>query len=250
LETILISQRSLNPRAVIFVEFFGLSGAGKTILSKELERQLAGNGVQVVSRHDQLADECTPLHRHFRRSRFVLFGLTRRPFLFWSVLRMILLAGQGAERDLFKVIWNFWCVMGWYLWHRAGLNGATLAIVDQGLLQAIWSVRFKARSRRGDWVQLLKDIGISDILFVKLNLSPALARDRLLARECINSRLASFGNGGNESRWWQANEMLDEVLIDLQPIIHEGQVVTLRDDGNTSPSVLVQELLAVQEFLQ
>ncbi|MCC5987296.1 MAG: AAA family ATPase [Pararhodobacter sp.] len=182
----------------MIVEFLGLPGSGKTTLATELGRQLSTDGADVVMRGEVLADERSVAVRHLRRARYVAALAIRTPRLFLRALRLIRKDGQQNLRAVLKVCWNIWCVLGWYGWLSRHRRQAVV-IVDQGLAQAVLSIRLSAVDTTADWRGFLREYGRIDAVVIT-ECDPSLLKARLEARKGQVSRLSEISH---QDRHWQ-----------------------------------------------
>jgi len=231
-------------QAIRIIEFVGISGSGKTTLATALAQEMIREGYAVVTRTEDMKDTLDPLRRHARRMRFVLFGLIKKPGLFVEALRLIFSDGQRTLRDLAKVSWNLWCVLGWYLWLYAGQAGQVTAIADQGLFQALWSIRFTARRTGADWKCFLRDFGLSEILLVEVQASSALARHRLATRDQGNSRIASLTDIGKETDWQRGAELMNAIVSCAKSSLALGKLLRIENGADTGPEAGARKVLA------
>lgn len=184
-------------RTLMIVEFLGLPGSGKTTIAKKLTRHLCASDAAVLTRGDALADERRVLQRHLWRARYVVATAMRAPRPFMRALRLIQVDGQHSLRAALKVCWNMWCVLGWYGWLARNHRG--LVIVDQGLAQAVWSVRLSALRSEADWAGFLRQCGMIDGVVIT-ECDPSVLKARLAARDGQVSRLSGRSL---EDRYWQ-----------------------------------------------
>lgn len=172
-----------------FVEFLGLPGSGKTTIADSLIDLLSANGHRVVSRRKAMSDDMPPLRKHGARSRYVLGAICRHPAIFYRVFRLIQKDGQSSARAFAKVCWNMWCVLGWYDSLDRNAKDA-IVIVDQGLAQAVWSVRLSALRSDSDWAAFLTTLPVGPGLFAIVVSTVDVAQQRLAARTHGRSRLS------------------------------------------------------------
>lgn len=178
------------------IEFMGLPGSGKSTLARALATALCGQGVHVVERRDELAGKRI---RHLIRARFALAGWLLRPRDMLRGFRLIVQDGQPSVYSYAKVTWILWNTIGWYALVQ---RKAQIVIVDQGLIQAVWSIRLKSIRTVADWLSFLKAMNVIDgIVMVKA--SAENASDRLKLRELEISRLS---NTSAEDPLWQVGK--------------------------------------------
>ena len=195
------------------IEFAGLPGSGKTTIVNRLASDLLFERETVYTRNKMMADDKSAMARHAVRARYVLRGLMTRPGLFLGALRLIRQDGQASLLSLAKVCWNFWCVLGWYLWlGRHAQSGVVL--VDQGIIQAIWSVRFAAKRNEADWREFIASLPFEIDTVVVLWCDLAVVQERLSGRVGSYSRLERPGNSGDD--WSRASAEL-EALVNVTP---------------------------------
>lgn len=144
-----LPERRVGP----VVEFVGLPNSGKTHFAKILVSELLRNSPRVAFRHFALADTRPLFLRHAIRARYVLSTAVRCPRPFAIALKLIATDRQQSAYRFARVAWNLWCVMGWYGWLSRHHSGPIVA--DQGLVQAIWSIRVSAQRNIVDWTKFM-----------------------------------------------------------------------------------------------
>lgn len=224
----------LSPRSTIkFVEFFGLPGAGKTTIARHLEKVLRENGLRTVSRSAVLADRMPFLLRQFKRSLIVVRNLRECWHFDILALRIILASGQASLKDLCKVTWNI-CSVSAFMANsrRADID---VAVVDQGLLQAIWSIRLRSSKAlsRELCAQLLFSAGLREVLFIFVQPEILVARSRLSGRTAKDTRLQSMPRDDVDDPWEVAASEIKNLIEFLGEVssLHdiENQLITIND---------------------
>lgn len=228
----------------LVVEFFGLSGAGKSTICKAVKRHLAGRGLPVVDLATSLGDDQAAwIARHWRRAGYVLYGFMRRPLESVLLVKLVLQDGQTSVRNLMKVCWNFWSILGWYAWLYRRLPPDYIVLVDQGLVQAVWSIRFSARVQQADWAAFLTRCGLSHMMLVALQTPPDVARQRLAARAAGSSRMEAYARDGFQKEWSKAAALFEELSEVLAGVSPAPKTVKIDDDGSRNADMLAQAVL-------
>lgn len=195
-----------------FVEFVGLPGSGKSTIANCLEAELKLCGLQVVSRTSILADTSPFFRRHARR----LWVVARNAWTCRDLYRRsFLLARQSRQEtvwDLAKVSWNLWTVMA--LIAEGDRRQGTTVIVDQGLLQAIWSVQLTASQpfSPDQWKDLLLIAGIRSVLIVNIQSEIEVAYSRASTRNSNTSRLTHRVWNDAEMQWQSAADIIGDLM--------------------------------------
>ena len=181
----------------ILIEFVGLPGAGKTTLARKVAQEIRVSNQLVITRSTELADDSWSVVRHVIRARYVLSSALREPKMFLASARLIHEDGQPNIISFAKVCWNLWWVLGGYGWLARNRGGVT--VVDQGIMQAIWSVRLSALRSVADWAGFLRDFPMIDGIVI-VDCSLGTAQQRLNMRIGNTSRL---GCVTSRDRIWQ-----------------------------------------------
>jgi len=241
-----MSGGTLSPRpAIKFVEFIGLPGAGKTTIATHLEKILREHGFRIVSRSAALADRMPFVLRQFKRSLIVARTLHKCWHLDILALRIILASGQDSLKDLCKVTWNI-CSVAAFMANsrRADID---VAVVDQGLLQAIWSIRLRSSKAlyRELCAQLLLSAGLRDVLFIFVQSEIPVARNRLSGRTAKETRLQSRPRDDIDGPWEVAAAEMKSLIEFLGEIASldntENQLVTVNNSFK-SPETAAAEV--------
>ena len=162
------------------LEFFGLPGSGKSTLARACWALLADREPRVVFGPSVTRDEVPICPRTLAR-----LGLIGRSLPFDTAERRTvrLIAGlpQPSPKDRAKVLFNALTVAA--LYRRIG-RGAGGFIVDQGVLQAIWSayLRSPARFAAALWAGPLAAEAVPGRVYVCVSTPVATCIDRLAAR--------------------------------------------------------------------
>ena len=124
-------------RAVLSVEFLGLPGSGKSALSCRLGRFLSERGFAVDETSFHLSHGPRRMVRVVRKSIHVCAEILRHPVYAAGVIATVGATGQPGHWIFLKMSFN-WLLVSSLL--RAPRHGATIALHDQGLFQALWSI--------------------------------------------------------------------------------------------------------------
>jgi len=125
----------------ILVEFLGLPGAGKSSLSLRVGEELSKRGVHVNQSTYDLSRAMPGLHRYLRKAGYFAREILGHIRHAGSSTRAILATRQASLAEMGRVVFNFLYMCG--LMRRSSrLPGVHL--FDQGLFQALWSIRFRA----------------------------------------------------------------------------------------------------------
>ncbi len=223
--------------AIKFIEFVGLPGAGKTTVAARLETALRDNGIRTVSRSVVLADNSPFIWRQCRRLLIVTRNISRCWHLYYLSLKLILASGQKSVRDMVKVTWNVWSVLALMANSRAA--GHHIVVVDQGLLQAVWSIQLRSTKALSfdSWSKLLLTAGITDILFIHIQSEIAIARNRVSTRVHKGTRLDPRAQEDIADRWLAASANMTNLIHLTHGILpHDQAEYRLITVGNNSIS--------------
>jgi hypothetical protein len=200
-----------KPVTLRFVEFVGLPGAGKSTIATLLAERLKKAGWDVRSRGEILGDRLGFLRRQWMRFRIVVKWMVTDGRFSGHIVRYVRAAGQITTIDAIKVIWNFWVVLALMADHRQTSNN--LMIVDQGLLQAVWSILLTTRNPNHgqEWLRLLDEIGLHDAILIYTSVSSHEARQRLRARKRPLTRMA-MGWAQDVAIWERAENISHDLV--------------------------------------
>jgi len=126
----------------LVVEFLGLPGSGKSVLAHATARVLRERGVDVHEPTYKLAHERGEAARQVTKAWQTLTATVRSPRDTFSWFRAFAASRQARRSGLIKLTVN-WLHLTTVL-ERAG-RSAGVILLDQGLLQALWSVEYEAR---------------------------------------------------------------------------------------------------------
>lgn len=220
---------TLSPQVI---EFVGLSGAGKSTVAAALVAEMRERNYSVETRVELLGDVLPKPCRHMLRSRLILAESLRAPVVYYTVALEVLRSHQFRKRDYFKLTWNFWTVIAVILRHRR--KGKGLLVLDQGLLQAVWSVGYMARSPIDlkSWMLWLRRFGLRDVFLVIAEVPPDLAHERVVQRNDANSRVLFAETTGDPDAWFMIESLLQSIVTASRDEICKKRVCRVLTDGS------------------
>jgi adenylate kinase len=225
----LATANTASPVRVI--ELAGLPGTGKSTIARCLEDMLRRAGVPTSSRAVEFAAQRPFMHRQRKRLQLIARHSKRCGHLYRRSFRLIAESSQRSISDFASVTSNLWGVLALMAEGRA--DDDRVMILDQGLVQAIWSVQLTSlRALSFDaWGPLLLSAGIAETLLVHVQTDIAVSRHRVAARDRNRTRL-DYGNCDERSRRWQiASEDMSDLIEWVRSTMphdqHGGRVLSV-----------------------
>jgi thymidylate kinase len=215
---------------VTTVEFFGVPGAGKSTIARRLTERLATTGRPVSEPTYELAHEVSSVRRYLSKSGYAAVGTVGRPQPALAAARAIADSGQPSRRALVKTTFNWLYVTG-VLESR---TPEELQVLDQGLVQAAWSVGLGAeRDRTPSLCELAVDALLQSgpALVVVVDVAPETVRERLSRRADGDTRVTPTGDGHTVSEAFDRKDRVERALADT--VADEPSVDLLHVDNES-----------------
>jgi hypothetical protein len=234
----------MNPGPPRIVEFFGLPGSGKTTIARELHDRMRAVDPGVVYGPRVTSDHKSGLPRAVARVLLIVGGFPWRR-ADWPALRAMATTRQRTRRDQAKVLFNYLTVAS--LFRRLARTGRG-AVVDQGVLQAIWSANLRGVEPFSPerWCPLLLSESRSDKVHVFVQTPVAICKERLSFRPEKHSRMQSPGLLGDAERWEQSELVCARLVNGLTSCLRSqgssSRVMIV--DGTRDPGELAEGILA------
>lgn len=162
------------------VEFFSLPGSGKTTISYLLIDKLYKAGIKSENLSIKIAEK-PRMNRLFHKVFHVLNLFIQRPIFFVEKSVLIVKTRPKTYVDLLKVLINYFYIVSIL---KDAKKKKDFIILDQGILQAIWSINITAKRK----------IEISKLL--PLELVPNIVIALKVGINNINERLTQRINKG------------------------------------------------------
>ena len=238
-------QRALRPRRVDRIEFFGLPGSGKTTIARHVVALLGDDDGDVLFSGHLMGDELGPWHRALRRLAMIATTLPRHGGSALGAARGLIGLPAGP-RDVVKSLWNYASVVAMGLKHRRGGHG--LLVMDQGIVQAMWSARMHGGAKRSAPVSLVAGDDVERTLFVRVDTAVEAARARLLRRPGRTSRMQRPDRIDEVSLWCRGEEIVADLTSEIEAALEHrslgSRLLWLRGDGGDDPLALAQAIVA------
>ncbi|SEA11179.1 AAA domain-containing protein [Desulfuromusa kysingii] len=165
------------------IEFFGAPGVGKSYLAKGLSSYFKANSVN-VSDQSLAVGQMSRLHRLVYKNRIIIPMLVLKPRILWILLAFAFKAGVKTPAAFMRVLVNWLYIVA--LMQRE-LKHYGVVILDQGIVQALWSTVFRGRNVELNATaalirSLLKACSAKQLVVVHLSLDREKHRVRLASR--------------------------------------------------------------------
>lgn len=233
-------------RRSVVIEFVGLPGVGKSTLSHRVAEILQQRGWQVDQPTYSVDHKMRTWERLLLKLRLVSGEAILHPACAVRSVKAILATRQASAADFIRLTVN-WLFMSSLLRKTDRRTGVHM--FDEGLLNALWSIGFSARS--ADTVGILGELArqrTTPVVVALIEADIAAVRERLDLRRNGHSRLERAGPA--DDAWARARRALQQLKATLQMLTHEGadiQVVAVRNRGSEDPEAGVQRLAAAFE---
>ncbi len=225
------------------VEFFGLPGSGKTTIAREVHAILSRRNPELIFAPQLLRDEAGAAVRAAAKLRLIVAEVVRNRGWPDAVSRAIAIR-QPHFRDSLRAVFSVATVSSLH----ANLQRRTAsAVLDQGVLQALWSVQLKADNGQDCSAlvaAILTEAASSARIHVSVETPQEVCVTRLGSRVSKHSRMQSAGASGDRALWETAELLRRAILADLGAAYRRLGVPdpTIAVDGTANPVVAARQI--------
>jgi len=226
-----------------------MPGSGKSVIAHAVAEIFRRRGLE-ASEPSRTTDRLpSGIHRRLAKSGVaVREGLAQRGEAL-NGLRTILGSSQSGPAGYPLSVLNWFYLAGLY---RAASQHSGITLLDQGLMQAVWSVEFGSDDPRGqpasDWADLAGQILLPLSVVVFVDVDDTTLTSRLARRPDGMSRLdAAMASSNDEferalARGRDALDYVDKVAGQLT---RDGRIRSVRvDSGSADPEALARAVVS------
>jgi len=194
----------------MIIEFVGLPASGKSTIANHLIKRLRNFGFRVNHPTYDLKNQVSRTYRICRKMNYGISALVQSPILSAQQLKLIFDSNQQSRSDTVRNIYNWLYLAGL---GRQYQSQTDVTVIDQGLIQALWSIDLSSRNQS---VTRLKQLAVSELKFVEDRIVVIVRCDR----SAIKQRLANRKrNASRVSPNTNSTYSLDEALKSMDKTI-------------------------------
>ena len=226
------------------IEFFGLPGSGKSTIAREVHAALSRNHPEVIFAPTLLSDTAKAPIRVATKLGLILSEIARNRDIL-DLARKTFATRQPRLRDRLRAVFTVATVASLYANLRRRHLGAVL---DQGLLQAIWSIQLRLPITANSALvrDMIKSAAYAKRIYVSVEAPAEVCAERLDARVSKHSRMQTTG-GGRDLHAWEKAELLRRTILSdfLASCRKQGipqRVIVV--DGSADPVVTAGQIVA------
>ena len=228
----------------VHVEFFGLPGSGKTTIAQALHRRMSAADPTVVYSPDVTQDHKSVFPRTLVRALLIAREFPWHPSD-WRALRAVATTRQQTPRDKAKVLFNYMTVAS--LYRRLASRGCP-AVIDQGVLQAIWSANLRGLEPVSPekWQPILLSASNSARFYVFVQSPAPICIERLMSRPGRHSRMQSPDLLDQHELWAHSERVHAHLAGGLTSCFRRQGLVprVVIVDGTRDPDEVAEGILA------
>lgn len=186
-----------------FIEFIGNPGSGKSTISQLLADHLIDNNKSIYDLSREVSNNSN-LKKKIKKVLYILRFVFLRPITSYIIVKDIKKTNQPTTKLIVKMSANILYIKS--LIDRLSRSNYDYVILDQGLIQAIWSINLEGKNSLY-FPELMKDLPNSYCL-IHVEVNDDLLIKRLNSREGQHSR---FEKNMNNIDFKRSNIILEKL---------------------------------------
>ena len=226
------------------IEFFGLPGSGKSTIARETHAALSRIHPEIIFAPTLLSDTARAPVRVAAKLRLILSEIARNREI-RDLARKTFATRQPRLRDRLRAVFTVVTVASLYSNLRRRHVGAVL---DQGLLQAIWSIQLRLPITANNALvrDMIKSAAFAKRIYVSVEVPADVCAERLDARVSKHSRMQTTSAGRDLHAWEKAELLRRTILSDFLATCRKQGIPqhVIVIDGSADPKVSAGQIVA------